>query len=244
MACGRQQCASSIRSALQQRSLRCNSGWASSLTLAASTWAGRTRGHCAASVSGGGAHRLWGCTALHCAALRCAPQAARAHRLSSGAHKAIGAHARPRGGVVYYLPSLVRGGLAEAWAARRPAMCHASKPTILTTYSSYYSYEYSTTTTATATAILLLLLLPAAGPLEQSSGPRSAGLLRLRVRVRAWASARARARAWTGASARTRAWTSASARARARLRVGASLREAEARSRLLAHSVRPGLGQA
>ena len=55
MACGRQQRASSIRSALQQRSLRCNSGWASSLTLAASTWGGRTRGHCAASVSGGAA---------------------------------------------------------------------------------------------------------------------------------------------------------------------------------------------
>ena len=46
--------------------------------------------------------------------------------------------------------------------------------------------------------LLLLLLMPAAGPLGQSSRPRSAGLLRLRVRVRVrvrGARARARARA-------------------------------------------------
>ena len=60
---------------------------------------------------------------LHCAALRGAPHAARAHRLSSGAHKAIGVRApsrrrgmlsplsgawRPRGGL---------GGQPCAWAA-------------------------------------------------------------------------------------------------------------------------------
>ena len=165
MACGRQQRASSIRSALQQRSLRCNSGWASSLTLAASTWAGRTRRHCAASVSGGGARRLWGCTALHCAALRCtalrAPSRPGSQAQLGSTRPSACARARPRGGVVCYLPSLpslARGGLAEAWAAShvlgRQAMCHASRPTTLTTSSSssYYYYYYTATATATGTS--------------------------------------------------------------------------------------------
>ena len=215
MACGRQQRASSIRSALQHRSLRCNSGWASSLTLAASTWAGRTRGHCAASVSGGAAHRLWGCTALR------APSrpGSQAQLGSPEGHRR--ARARPRGGVVCYLPLSgawrPRGGLGGQPCAR--AASHA--PCQQAHYTDYLLL------------LLVLLLVPATGPLGQSSGPRSAGLLRVRVRVRVRVRARARARALA----------SASARARARPRVGASLREAEARSRLLAHSVRPGLGQ-
>ena len=118
MACGRQQRASSIRSALQHRSLRCNSGWASSLTLAASTWGGRTRGHCAASVSGGAAHRLWGCTALR------APS-------RPGSQAQLGS---PEG-------NRRARALAEAWYAisplwcvaasrrlGRPAMCLGGKP--------------------------------------------------------------------------------------------------------------------